>query len=258
MHPVAADPTTRFAALAARADPAGPLDEALLLIAAHATPDLDVAREQARLDDLAAGVREPSLDALRAHLFDDLGFAGDTATYYDAANSLLPAVLDRRLGIPITLAAVAMEVGRRAGVPLEGIGMPGHFLARSALEPHRYLDPFAGGRELDEAGCRAVFEQVAGAAPWDPAYLAPAPAWSIVARVLANLAGAHRRAGDRHALCWTLGLRLLVPGATVQERRELGVLLGASGRFDEAADVLEASPEDRDHAAAARLRARLN
>jgi regulator of sirC expression with transglutaminase-like and TPR domain len=249
---VADDPTARFAALAARQDVPLPLDESLLLIAAHARPGLDLDRERARLDELAAGVGSPTFDALRAHLFDELGFTGDRTTYYDAANSLLPDVLDRRLGIPITLAALAMEVGRRAGVPLEGIGMPGHFLARSAAEPHRYLDAFDGGRELDEAGCRAVFDRVATGTPWDPGYLQRAATWSIVARVLGNLAGARR------GLCWTLELRLLLPGASAQERRELGVLLGASGRFDEGAVVLEASTEDRDHEAAARLRARLN
>jgi regulator of sirC expression with transglutaminase-like and TPR domain len=255
---VADDPTARFAALAARQDVPLPLDESLLLIALHADPGVDLDRERGRLDELAAGVVAPSFDALRAHLFEELGFTGDATTYYDAANSLLPAVLDRRLGIPITLTAVAMEVGRRAGVAIDGIGMPGHFLARSAAEPHRYLDAFDGGRELDEDGCRAVFERVATGMPWEPAYLRPAASWSIVARVLANLAGAYRRAGDRRALCWSLELRLLLPDASPQERRELGVLLGASGRFGEGAAVLEASTEDRDQEAAARLRARLN
>lgn len=255
---MADDPTARFAALASRQDQPLPLDEALLLIAVHATPGLDVAAEQARLDALADSVEHATVDGLRAHLFDELGFTGDQATYYDARNSLLPDVLDRCLGIPITLAVVAMEVGRRCGVELEGIGMPGHFLVRSVAEPHRYLDGYDGGRELDEAGCRALFERVASGMPWDDAYLQPSAPWAIVARVLANLAGAYRRAGDRRALCWTLQLRLELPNGSEQERRELGVLLGASGRFDEGAAVLEASLEDRDQEAAARLRARLN
>jgi hypothetical protein len=94
--------------------------------------------------------------------------------------------------------------------------------------------------------------------PWDDGFLVPVTAPAIVTRVLANLAGAYRRAGDRRSLCWVLRLRLELPGATPQERRELGVLLGASGRFDEGAVVLEASTHDRDLEAAARLRARLN
>jgi regulator of sirC expression with transglutaminase-like and TPR domain len=255
---VADDPTARFVALAARPTGSWPLDEALVLVAAHARPDIDVDGELGRLDALAAGVQDRSFDGLRRHLFVDLGFTGDRATYHDPRNSLLPDVLDRRLGIPISLTVMAMEVGRRCGVALEGIGMPGHFIARSGVEPHRYLDAFDRGRELDGPGCQALMAQLAPGLPWDDAYLAPTPPLAIVTRVLANLAGAYRRAGDRHALCWALRLRLELPGATVPERRELGVLLGASGRFAEGAAVLEASPEDRDQAAAARLRARLN
>jgi regulator of sirC expression with transglutaminase-like and TPR domain len=252
------DPTARFAELVARKDRALPLDEALLLIAAHADPALDLAAQQARLDELAGGVTAPTVDAVRAHLFDELGFTGDQATYYDARNSLLPDVLERRLGIPLSLAVVTIEVGRRCGVAIDGIGMPGHYLVRPQDEPERYLDAFHGGRWLDEAGCRALFEQTAEGMPWDARYLRPDASWSLVARTLNNLAGAYRRVGDRVGLCWVLELRLLLPGATVQERRELGLLLGASGRFTAGAEVLEASAEERDHTAAARLRARLN
>jgi regulator of sirC expression with transglutaminase-like and TPR domain len=255
---VADDLTARFVALASQPAHDWPLDEAMLLVAAHAHPALDVAAEQERLDRLAAGVAEPTVDALRRHLFVDEGFAGDRATYHDPRNSLLPDVLDRRLGIPITLSVLMMEVGRRVGVGVDGIGLPGHFVARSRAAPDRYVDAFDGGRELDADGCRALVAALAPAVAWDDAFLVPVPAPAIVARVLANLAGAYRRAGDRRGLCWVLGLRLELPGATAQERRELGVLLGASGRFDEGATVLEVSHEDRDQAAAARLRARLN
>ncbi len=234
------------------------LDEALLLIAAHARADLDVDAERRRLDAIAAGVTEPTFDGLRQHLFGDLGFTGDRDTYHDPRNSLLPDVLDRRRGIPITLAVLAIEVGRRCGVALVGVGMPGHFVARSAAEPHRYLDAFDGGRELDREGCRAVLQELAPEVPWTDAHLIPTSPTAIVTRVLTNLATAYRRAGDRAGLCSVLRLRLELPDATPQERRELGVLLGASGRFAEGAIVLEASDEDRDHEAAARLRARLN
>jgi len=255
---VADNTTARFAALASRQDQPLPVDEALLLIAAVTDPTVDIVVEQARLDALAAGVDDQTIEAVREHLFDELGFAGDRATYYDARNSLLPDVLDRRLGIPLSLAVVTMEVGRRCGVAIEGIGMPGHYLVRPAAEPDRYFDVFDGGRELDLAGCRTIFERVSAGMPWDDRYLRADQSWSIVVRTLANLASAHRRAGDRAGLCAALELRVLLPAATDQERRELGVLLGASGRFDEGAAVLEASGIDQDQEAAARLRARLN
>jgi regulator of sirC expression with transglutaminase-like and TPR domain len=251
------DATDRFAELVAAGDDL-PLDQAMLAIAAHARPDLDVEAELDRLDALAGAAPAGDAVALVRHLCDDLGFAGDRDTYHDARNSLLPDVLDRRLGIPISLSVVAMEVGRRTGGPLVGIGMPGHFLVRPAEADGPYLDVFDGGRELDAAGCRAVFEGLHPTTAWEDAFLAPVGATPIVVRTLANLANAYRRVGDRRGLAWVLALRLLLPGATARDRRELAVVLGALGRFGEGADVLEAVPEERDQVAAARLRARLN
>lgn len=249
------DPTERFAAVVAARDGMA-LDEACVLVAAHAIPGLDVDAQLARLDELAAGVEGEGAGAVVAHLCHDLGFAGERDAYGEPWTSLLPEVLDRRRGIPISLAVVAMEVARRRGAVLHGVGMPGHFLVRD--DEGRFLDLFEGGRPLDADGCRAVFERLHPGGRWDPAFLEPVGATSIVTRVLANLANAYRRTGDRAALAWTLGLRLLLPGASTRERRELAVLLGALGRFDQAATVLEATGRSRDVEAAARLRARLN
>jgi regulator of sirC expression with transglutaminase-like and TPR domain len=229
-----------------------------MLVAAHADPSLDVGFELARLDELAAQVEEPSVDALRSLLFERLGFAGDRSTYYAADNSLLPRVLDRRLGIPLSLSMVMIEVGRRCGVDLEGVGMPGHYLVRAIGRPGVYLDAYDGGTALDAEGCRQLFLRLHEGTPWDDDHLRPDAPWSRVARTLANLAAAYRRSGDRESLCWALELRLLLPGASERERRELGVLLGASGRYAEGAAVLEASGTEADATAALRLRARLN
>ena len=251
------DPTERFAALVARRDEM-PLDEACLLVAAHAMPGLSVDRELARLDELAAGVTDPTPGGVVRHLCVDLGFTGERERYVEPTSSLLPHVLEHRRGIPIALAVVAVEVGRRVGAPLLGIGMPGHFLVRGGEPDGRFYDLFDDGAVLDRAACRAVFERLHPAAAWDDAFLAPVGPTAIVVRTLANLANAYRRAGDRAALAWALGLRLLLPGATPRDRRELAVLLGALGRFDQAATVLEGTGADRDATAAARLRARLN
>lgn len=253
-----ADPTDRFAALVARTGDALPLDEAALLVAAHARPGLDIAAEQARLDDLAGGVVRRTPDGLRDHLTDDLGFTGDPATYNEARSSLLPDVLDRRRGIPLSLAVVAIEVGRRCAVPLVGVGMPGHFLVRPADDPHRFYDLYGGGTTLDRTGARAIYDSLHGSAPWNERLLDPVGPVAIVSRMLANLANAYRRDGDRRALAWVMGLRLHLPGASERDRRELAVLLGAAGRYDAAADALEGTGQERDLEAAARLRARLN
>jgi regulator of sirC expression with transglutaminase-like and TPR domain len=256
---VADDVTERFADCVARGDDLR-LDEACLLIARRTDPAVDLDAQVARLDELAVGVADPTADGVVRHLFVDLGFAGDRVTYHDARNSLLPDVLDRRLGIPISLAILAIEVGRRRDVPLVGIGMPGHFLVGEGEGGggDRFIDVFDGGHRLDTEGCRAVFERLHPRVAWDDRFLEPVGPTAIVTRVLANLANAHRRAGDRDGLAATLDLRLRIPGASVREQRELAVLLGSMGRFREGAAILEASGEADDHASALRMRARLN
>jgi regulator of sirC expression with transglutaminase-like and TPR domain len=199
-----------------------PLDEVALCIAAHAQPGLDVDAYLAKLDDLAGEVRTPTLDGLVSHLFTTGRFSGNADDYYDPRNSLLNEVIDRRLGIPITLAVVAMEVGRRIGVPLWGVGMPGHFLVRDKVDPSVFIDPFHGGRELDETGCRAIYRAMAGpAAPWDPSYLDPVGRDAIVARMLANLRAVYQNGGEVDSLRWVLRLRCALPGASDEDRRDL-------------------------------------
>lgn len=248
--------TARFAEV--MAGPEVRLDAATLLIAAHARGDLDLAAELTRLDVLAAGVTEPSLDGLRDHLFGRLGFTGDRAAYHDPRNSLLDAVLERRTGIPITLSVVMIEVGRRVGVPLAGVGMPGHFLVRDEVDPDVFVDPYAGGAVLDAPAARSIFERLHPRVPWEDRFLEPTDAVAIVTRVLNNLVGAYRRAGDRAALAWVLDLRTRLPAAGEAEQREHALALASLGRYREAAARFDALEGDEASRTAARLRARLN
>ena len=257
--------TSRFAELVAGpADAlAARLDEAVLLIAAHAREGVDVASYVGALDELAKGVVDTSTEAVVSHLFGAEGFRGNAEEYYDPRNSYLDQVIDRRLGIPITLAVVMMEVAKRVGVELEGVGMPGHFLVRDGAT---LRDPFEGGRTLTVEECEARFHDVHGPdAPFHPSLLEPADAPAIVARILANLRQVHLSRRDSNALEWVLRLRGLLPTATIEERAERAGVLAALGRFDEAADVLDAlAPEagdDRERqllGKARQLRARLN
>jgi regulator of sirC expression with transglutaminase-like and TPR domain len=229
--------TERFAALVAGGDP--PLDETLFTIAAHAYPDLDVDAWLVRVDDLAGACPGRDFAGLRAHVFGTLGFAGNVDDYGDPRNSFLNDVFERRLGIPITLAVVMMELGRRVGVPVLGIGMPGHFLVRAGDDPTEFCDPFARGAGLDVEGCRSVFKRTAGDdATFRPAFLAPVGNLAIVTRVLANLQRATLARDRRHAP-WVARLRLLLPGLTPAERHELARLLGSLGAFTEAATLLD-------------------
>jgi len=137
------------------------LAEAALLIATHAYPDLDVAHHLTRIEELAKTLEsriQPDSDpsqrilALNQYLFAELGFAANEKDYYDPRNSCLNEVLDRRVGIPITLSLLYMEIGARIGLPLEGVSFPGHFLVKCALpEGTVVLDPYAGGISLGVA-----------------------------------------------------------------------------------------------------------
>jgi regulator of sirC expression with transglutaminase-like and TPR domain len=232
------DLTERFEQLVRRDESELPLDEAALLIAAHAHPDLDVRAQRARLDALAEGCPEPTLEGLRRHLFEDLGFTGDTERYHDPRNSYLDHVLDQRRGIPITLSVVTLEVGRRLGIPLAGVGMPGHFLVRHLTDPPVFVDPFGGGQVLDQAGCEQIFHRLAGAAPFEARYLDPVGPRAILSRMLANLQGVFLT-GDLRSAAWVLRLRLAIPDRTVEERRHMALALASIGRFDAAAAELD-------------------
>jgi regulator of sirC expression with transglutaminase-like and TPR domain len=233
------DPTTRFTELVDGPEEELPLDEACLLIAAHAQPELDVGAELAALDRLALGIPERTLDGWRRHLFVDLGFSGNVKRYYDPANSFLNEVVRRRKGLPITLSVLGMEVGRRIGLRLQGVGMPGHFLLRHGADA--FVDPFDSGRLLDRAGCVERFHAVNGAGTaFQPSYLEPVGAHAILARILNNLKSVYAARGEIAQLSWVFDLRMALPGASPLEGREWARVLGATGRFVEAAVELEA------------------
>jgi regulator of sirC expression with transglutaminase-like and TPR domain len=242
------------------------LDEAALLIAAHARPGLDLEAYVDRLDELAGQCAEPVLAEVTHQLFDVEGFRGNDGDYYDPRNSYLDEVIDRRVGIPITLSVVLMEVARRLGIELAGVSLPGHFLVRLSGEPPVLLDPFLGGRLLSEAECVERFTAIQGpAAPFDPGYLEPVGSVAILTRMLNNLRNIHLQRQDSVSLEWVLRLRSLLPGATLEERTERAGVLVALARFDEAATLLEELAAEAPDARAAsliskatQLRARLN
>ena len=218
------DPFARFTL--AVADPAGllPLDEATLCIAAVLDPGVDVEANLQVLDELAARCPSPTLDALMRHLFGAKGegFRGNPEDYYDPRNSFLHEVLRRRVGIPISLCVLAMEVGRRLGVPMDGVGMPGHFLLRDKVDTSVFCDPYNRGRFLDAAGCESLFRSTVGSErPWYPGFLDPVPRPAIVARVLANLHGIYERRRDLLARGAVARLRLAMPDLPQAERSAL-------------------------------------
>ena len=227
-------------ALADRAEPRA-LAEGALWIAAEAHPDLDVQHWLGRLDALGYRAAEriaPGMDVDRAALavgrllFEEEGFRGNTEDYYDPRNSFLDDVLDRRLGIPISLSVVYVAVAARAGLEAGGVGLPGHFVVRAERHGRRrLLDPFHGGALLDEAGCQTLIAQVRpGSGRLDPRWLEPVTTRQIFVRMLVNLKAIYSALGD-----WARGLAaaerivLLVPHA-LEEVRDRGTFHARLGQ----------------------------
>ena len=194
-----------------------PLFSTALLIAQDEYPTLDRAVYEARLHDYAHRLETllPTTDSASAQLrclnqfvFDELGFSGDEQDYYDPRNSYLNDVLDRRLGNPISLAVVQIELAQRLGVPLEGVSFPGHFLVRLPLdEGIVVLDPFQKGRSLDAAELRRRARSHLDTHDIDDARLArmlePASHRAILSRMLRNLKGVYveREQWDKALRC---------------------------------------------------------
>ncbi|HZH89090.1 MAG TPA: tetratricopeptide repeat protein [Pyrinomonadaceae bacterium] len=244
------DARRRFARLVAQPEASIELAHAALLVAAEERPGLDVEHYRARLYELGLAARERieragepnAVVTLNKFLFEELGFAGNQSDYYDPRNSLLSDVLDRRKGIPITLSLVYMEVGRRAGVRVEGIGLPGHFIVRAeAAEGEPVLvDPF-NGKVVDADDCQERLDTLyGGQAPLADAHLQAVPTREILARLLRNLKGIYAQAGlYRRALSVIERILLVAPHA-LEERRDRGALLAQLGRYSEAIVDIEA------------------
>jgi regulator of sirC expression with transglutaminase-like and TPR domain len=232
-------------------DPNAPLDlaELALTLARDEYPDVDVDAYLSELAGMAHEVRprlcgglEKRTKALCRYLFHDMGFRGNTTNYYDARNSYLNEVLDRRTGLPIALATVAMAVGKRAGLEVVGVGLPGHFVAKTVADGEEVLfDPFHGGRLLTPNDCEILVEQSSGlsfeATRENLQAVALGP---IVLRMLTNLKAVYLRDGDFARAARVIErLRQLSPDDPLQHR-DLGVSLVQAGQPGRALDHLEA------------------
>lgn len=177
-------------------------------------------------------------DGLLEHVFGTLGFRGNVERYYDHSNSLIHRVLERRLGNPLSLAVVATEIGRRAGVFLQPVGMPGHVLLTDETNS-RWFDPFAGGRGMDLDACATRFERLFPDTAFNPELLEPMTPLAVASRMLLNLRTSALRAGDASFLADVLSYRLQLPNAGVSDRIDLANVLAALGRHEQSAEQHE-------------------
>lgn len=216
----------RFAQLMAADADSVALDEASLVMAGVLQPGLDEIEWLAALDLIAGECPTPTPDGISRYLFGELGFSGNKQAYYDWRNSCIDRVIATRTGIPISLSILMIEVARRLGLKMVGVGMPAHFLVRSADDDSVFFDPFNGGRKLDRHDARALFEDLTrGQAPWNDSYLDPTPNRAIVIRMLNNLKAVFTRRNDDVRYAMVMQLRAQVAELVELEDEELATAI---------------------------------
>lgn len=202
------DRVARFADAIAR--PEADLDEMTLSLSQALQPELDILDVMTELDALAAACPTPTRDGVIRFLTNEAGFSGDEISYHRWENSCLDHVVAVRRGMPITLAVIAVEVARRLGVRLCGIGLPGHFLVCDPGDPRWFADPFHGHSDLIRDDCRNLLVRL-GVTRWSDSYLEPTPSRLVVARILNNLKVSCEQRGDGVRLAIVMQARQALP-----------------------------------------------
>jgi regulator of sirC expression with transglutaminase-like and TPR domain len=220
-----------------------------LLIAAEDSPNLDINQELDRLDQMAEQVA-PSVaaaegdfakvNALHCFLFEEFGLRGNHKDYRDPRNCLLNEVLDRRLGIPLTLSIVQLEIARRVDIPLEGVNFPSHFLVRHKVQRHMLFDPYDGGTFLTTLECVELLERkTEGLLPFNHDLLRSATRLQMLERLLNNLRTTYVTRGHVVNALTALERLLLINPGDLTLRRDLGLLLLQYGEMAAGIEEIE-------------------
>lgn len=226
------------------------LARAALYIAQEDYPNLAVDDYLAMLDRMAETLRQrlpgdryplKIIRAINDYLFTELNFRGNSIDYYDPRNSFLNQVLERRVGIPLTLSLVYLELAQRVGFPMVGVSMPGHFLIRPMVsEMDLFVDPFHQGEILFEQDCRNRLKQMFGeAAQLEPQHVAPITPATFLVRMLTNLKLIYLRNRDVPKTLDAINRILLIYPEAVGEWRDRGLILYQQGLLDKAQLDLE-------------------
>ena len=250
--------------------------ECALIVAQHEYPSLDVPGYLRQLDQIAERLRlrlpadagKPHVISMLNHyLFHELGYAGNRDNFYDPRNSFLNDVIDRRIGIPITLSILYMEIGRRVGVNLQGVSFPGHFLAKYVTDQGVIvLDPFNQGISLSEADLRERLRQSGGGVdsldmPLS-ALLRAATPHEILLRLARNLKAIYSNAGELEKAIATANLILCLNPQDASELRDRATMYhqlfcyrAALADFEQLVQIdVDAAEDDRIRATIAELK----
>ena len=223
----------RFAALIAQPQGEFRLAEAALLIAQEEYPEMSIPDYLAQFDASAETVKTQlgfELDPVRivkginTHLFDEKKLRGNRDDYYDPRNSFINEVLNRGLGIPITLSVAYIEVARLLGVPISGVGMPGHFIVQYKAQPEPFwIDPFDRGSILTHEQCQArLLDMYGDKLPWNDAFLAPISDQDILWRMLNNLKMVYAQLGEHRRALGAIERMILIRPDLPSEIRDRG------------------------------------
>ena len=225
------------------------LGHAALIIATHKYPDLDIQRELSLFDSLASVAEtrmspdsDPlqKINAISTYLFEEIGFRGNDQDYYNPKNSYLNEVLSTRLGIPITLSLLCMEVAKRLSVELVSIGMPGHLVIRHSDITDLFIDPFHKGILLSQSECiERVTSITQGRLPWNDSYLTPLSNTEFLARMLRNLKSIYLKESSYREAQIIMNLLLEVNPEALSERRDRGIVNFQLGNYRDSLDDLE-------------------
>jgi regulator of sirC expression with transglutaminase-like and TPR domain len=240
----------RFADAVQKPEPEIDLASAALLIAAEEYPQLAPEPYLRRLDELAERARDRLWDEtapivmvqeVSRVLFEEEGFRGNRMEYYDPRNSFLNDVMDRRMGIPITLSIIYLEVGWRLGIPLHGVNFPGHFLVRYAGEAVQLLvDPFQSGMVRFDDEAQDLLDHVYGGSErMQPDFLRIADRRDMLVRLLGNLKGNYLNRRDDVRALSAIERILIVRPESADDERDRGIVLTRLGRHGEAAVALQ-------------------
>jgi regulator of sirC expression with transglutaminase-like and TPR domain len=240
----------QFSDILAQDDGSVDLAEAALLIACEEYPNLDVPGYLARFEDMARELRERLAEeprperavmALNRYLFQEQGFHGNTEAYYDPRNSYINEVLDRRTGIPITLSTVYIEVARRAGLHVEGVGLPGHFIVRVNVPGRGVLiDPYHCGALLSEKECQDRLDRIfGGRVKVEARMLSGCGRKAMIERMLRNLKAIYVKDEDYSRALGAVELLLRLDPGNAEDVRDRGVLFAALDCYDFATRDLE-------------------
>ncbi|PYV39268.1 MAG: hypothetical protein DMG06_23590 [Acidobacteria bacterium] len=252
-----------FREMVARPEAQMDLASAALLIALDEYPNLNVQKYLGKIDAMASKIQSnidfsiqarptDAIERINRFLFQVEGFRGNKEDYYDPRNSFLNDVLDRRKGIPITLSLIYLEVGKRLGLNLEGVGMPGHFIVKCVhQELEAFIDPFHQGEILLEDGCKKRLQDIYGNDfQFERSFLAPVGKRQILRRMLTNLKGIYLdRQEFRKALSAIEKILLVNPDAADEIRDRATVhykLNNLSAALVDWTRYLELQPEATD------------